>query len=84
MVFKKSSAIAGRKADDYMVDENYVNRLLEAYNNGCGQPLPHSFVVPVINDLSLTYKRSPDILRSVTENYEQRAFRVSCGRLEVY
>lgn len=84
MVFKKARGMASTKASQFAVDGEYSARVKTVYNKGYDQPYPHNFTVSAINDLSLTYKRSQEILRSVDENYIQRELRIVDQRTEVF
>jgi 2-polyprenyl-3-methyl-5-hydroxy-6-metoxy-1,4-benzoquinol methylase len=84
MVFKKSHGAKTNKVNEFAVDHDYATRVKTVYNKGYNQPYPHHFTVSAINDLSLTYKRSQEILRSVDENYIQRELRTVDQRTEVF
>lgn len=84
MVFKKAKASNAAKAANFALDQGYADRLKAVYNHGYNQPYPHHFTVSMINDLSLTYKRSQEILRSVDANYIQRELRIVNEQTEVF
>lgn len=84
MVFRKSRDGSGMNAEAFHLNPSYADQVKALYNIGYNQPFPHYFEVAAINDLSLTYKRSPKILRSVDENYVQRELRVEGNRTEVF
>ncbi len=72
MIFKKDSSVSNQDVSRFSVASDYADRIKALYRRGYDREFPHHFIVEAINDLSLTYKRTHEVRRSVDANYLDR------------
>lgn len=85
MVFRKRSGDA--QANNALLNadqvKGYGEKIKTLYTNPLNVALPHHFQISAINDLSLSYKPSFEVKRSVDANYEDRRIQEENGLLVI-
>jgi hypothetical protein len=85
MVFRKRGETT--QANNALLDasqvKGYGEKMKVLYQHPLNVQLPHHFQISAINDLSLSYKPSGEVKRSVDANYEGRRINEENGLLVI-